>query len=168
MIGIGVFTSLGFQLPDIPSGFSILMLWIIGGVVALSGALAYAELSTELPRSGGEYVFLSRIYHPAIGFMAGWVSATVGFAAPIALAAMAFGEYFQGVVPEAPPLMLGPRCGLAGHARASLGRAPRKHVPQRLDARSRCADPGLHHRWLRHGDAPTDFLPADVGATSTT
>jgi basic amino acid/polyamine antiporter, APA family len=107
MIGIGVFTSLGFQLPDIPSGFSILMLWIIGGVVALSGALAYAELSTELPRSGGEYVFLSRIYHPAVGFLAGWVSATVGFAAPVALAAMAFGEYFQGVVPSAPPLLLG-------------------------------------------------------------
>jgi APA family basic amino acid/polyamine antiporter len=78
MIGIGVFTSLGFQLPDIPSGFSILMLWTIGGIVALCGALAYAELSTELPRSGGEYVFLSRIYHPAVGFLAGWVSATVG------------------------------------------------------------------------------------------
>ena len=107
MIGIGVFTSLGFQLPDIPSGFSILMLWIIGGIVALCGALAYAELSTELPRSGGEYVFLSRIYHPAVGFLAGWVSATVGFAAPVALAAMAFGEYVQGVFPQAPPLILG-------------------------------------------------------------
>ena len=107
MIGIGVFTSLGFQLPDIPSGFSILMLWTIGGIVALCGALAYAELSTELPRSGGEYVFLSRIYHPAVGFLAGWVSATVGFAAPVALAAMAFGEYVQGVFPGAPPLILG-------------------------------------------------------------
>ena len=107
MIGIGVFTSLGFQLPAIPSAFSILMLWIVGGIAALSGALAYAELSAELPRSGGEYVFLSRIYHPAIGFLAGWVSATVGFAAPVALAAMAFGEYFQGVFPGASPLLLG-------------------------------------------------------------
>ncbi len=107
MIGIGVFTSLGFQLASIPSGFSILMLWIVGGLAALSGALAYAELAVAFPRSGGEYNFLSRIYHPALGFMAGWISATVGFAAPVALAAMAFGEYFAGVVPGAPPLLLG-------------------------------------------------------------
>jgi APA family basic amino acid/polyamine antiporter len=107
MIGIGVFTSLGFQLVSIPSGFSILMLWIVGGLAALSGALAYAELAVAFPRSGGEYNFLSRIYHPALGFMAGWVSATVGFAAPVALAAMAFGEYFAGVVPGAPPLPMG-------------------------------------------------------------
>jgi APA family basic amino acid/polyamine antiporter len=107
MIGIGVFTSLGFQVKDIPSGFSLTMLWIVGGIVALCGALAYAELAAAFPRSGGEYNFLSRIYHPAIGFIAGWVSATVGFAAPIALAAMAFGEYFDGVVQGAPPLALG-------------------------------------------------------------
>jgi basic amino acid/polyamine antiporter, APA family len=107
MIGIGVFTSLGFQVKDIPSGFSLTMLWIVGGIVALCGALAYAELAAAFPRSGGEYNFLSRIYHPAIGFIAGWVSATVGFAAPVALAAMAFGEYFNGVVQGAPPLALG-------------------------------------------------------------
>jgi APA family basic amino acid/polyamine antiporter len=96
MIGIGVFTSLGFQLLSIQSGFAILMLWIVGGAAALAGALSYAELAVAFPRSGGEYNFLSRIYHPALGFMAGWVSATVGFAAPVALAAMAFGEYFVG------------------------------------------------------------------------
>jgi APA family basic amino acid/polyamine antiporter len=79
----------------------------VGGVAALSGALAYAELAVAFPRSGGEYNFLSRIYHPALGFMAGWISATVGFAAPVALAAMAFGEYFAGVVPGAPPLVVG-------------------------------------------------------------
>lgn len=107
MIGIGVFTSLGFQLAAIPSGFPILMLWIVGGAAALGGALSYAELAVAFPRSGGEYNFLSRIYHPAVGFMAGWVSATVGFAAPVALAAMAFGEYFAGAVPGAPPLLLG-------------------------------------------------------------
>lgn len=107
MIGIGVFTSLGFQLMAIQSGFAILMLWIVGGAAALAGALAYAELAVAFPRSGGEYNFLSRIYHPALGFMAGWISATVGFAAPVALAAMAFGEYFAGVVPGAPPLLLG-------------------------------------------------------------
>jgi len=107
MIGIGVFTSLGFQVREIPSGFSLLMLWVVGGLTALCGALSYAELAAALPRSGGEYNFLSRIYHPALGFLAGWVSATVGFAAPTALAAMAFGVYFEGVLPGVPPLALG-------------------------------------------------------------
>ena len=108
MVGIGVFTSLGFQLVDITSAFSIIVLWVVGGVVALCGALSYGELAAALPRSGGEYNFLSRIYRPAIGFMAGWLSATVGFAAPIALAAIAFGAYFNGVAPGiASPLWLG-------------------------------------------------------------
>ena len=85
----------------------MLLLWIVGGIAALCGALCYAELPAMFPRSSGEYNFLSRIYHPAFGFLAGWLSATVGFAAPIALAAMAFGEYFKGIVPGAPPLLLG-------------------------------------------------------------
>ncbi|NJO33565.1 MAG: amino acid permease [Rhodospirillales bacterium] len=106
MVGIGVFTSLGFQVKDLPSGFTLLMLWVVGGVIALCGALSYAELATMFPRSGGEYNFLSRIYHRALGFVAGWVSATVGFTAPTALAAMAFGGYFAGVVPGVPPLAL--------------------------------------------------------------
>src|SRR5262245_25518455 len=100
MIGIGVFTSLGFQVRGIPSAFSLIMLWVVGGVTALCGALSYAELAAALPRSGGEYNFLSRIYHPAVGFLAGWISATVGFAAPVALAAMAFGTYFVGAFPD--------------------------------------------------------------------
>jgi basic amino acid/polyamine antiporter, APA family len=107
MIGTGVFTSLGFQVRDIPSGFSLLMLWVVGGVVAMCGALSYSELAAAFPRSGGEYNFLSRTFHPAIGFLAGWISATVGFAAPVALAAMAFGQYFAGAVPGSPPLVLG-------------------------------------------------------------
>jgi APA family basic amino acid/polyamine antiporter len=106
IIGTGVFTSLGFQLPEIHSGFALLMLWIVGGIAALCGALCYGELSAAMPRSGGEYHFLSRIYHPALGFMAGIVSATVGFAAPIALAAMAFGKYFQGVFGAGSPFFL--------------------------------------------------------------
>jgi basic amino acid/polyamine antiporter, APA family len=107
MIGTGVFTSLGFQVRDIPTGFSLMMLWVVGGVVALCGALSYSELAAAFPRSGGEYNFLSRTFHPAVGFLAGWVSATVGFAAPVALAAMAFGQYCAGVVPGAPVLVLG-------------------------------------------------------------
>src|SRR3954449_1125972 len=107
MVGTGIFTSLGFQVTGLPTGFAILGLWIAGGICALCGALSYAELGAALPRSGGEYNFLSRIYHPALGFLAGWISATVGFAAPIALAAMAFGEYFKGSVADASPLLLG-------------------------------------------------------------
>src|SRR6266436_7028388 len=106
IIGTGIFTSLGFQLNDIQSGFALLILWVIGGIVALCGALCYGELSAALPRSGGEYHFLSRIYHPALGFMAGFVSATVGFAAPIALAAMAFGTYLHGVLGFGSPALL--------------------------------------------------------------
>src|SRR5229473_247926 len=106
MIGVGVFTSLGFQVKDIPSGFSILLLWAFGGIVALCGVFSYSELGAMFPRSSGEYNFLSRAFHPAFGFLAGWVSATVGFAAPMALAAMAFGEYGKSVLPDAPPLAL--------------------------------------------------------------
>src|SRR3978361_691355 len=103
MVGVGVFTSLGFQVKDIPSGFSILLLWSVGGLVALCGVFSSSELGAMFPRWSGEYNFLSRAFHPAFGFLAGWVSATVGFAAPVALAAMAFGEYAKAVIPAAPP-----------------------------------------------------------------
>src|SRR5207344_1042227 len=106
MVGVGVFTSLGFQVQGIPSGFSLLLLWVVGGGVALCGVFSYSELGAMFPRSSGEYNFLSRAFHPAFGFLAGWVSATVGFAAPVALAAMAFGEYGKSVIPNAPPLAL--------------------------------------------------------------
>src|SRR5437660_11371405 len=106
IIGTGIFTSLGLQLHDIQSGFALLMLWVVGGIAALCGALCYGELAAALPRSGGEYHFLSKIYHPALGFMAGFVSSTVGFAAPIALAAMAFGKYFRGVFGFGSPVVL--------------------------------------------------------------
>lgn len=99
MVGTGVFTSLGFQLLDLRSGFVLLMLWVVGGIVALCGAMTYAELGAALPRSGGEYNFLSRIYHPAAGFVSGWVSATIGFAGPTALAAMTFAAYATSVMP---------------------------------------------------------------------
>jgi APA family basic amino acid/polyamine antiporter len=104
MIGTGVFTSLGFQVAGFKGAlgqhvFPLIMLWLVGGVLALCGALCYAELATALPRSGGEYNFLSRIYHPCVGFCTGLTSATVGFAAPIAISAIAFGKYFCGAFP---------------------------------------------------------------------
>src|SRR6516225_9987702 len=107
MIGTGVFTSLGFQVAAIQSDFALIALWVVGGLAALCGALCYAELAAALPRSGGEYHFLSRIFHPALGFMAGWVSATVGFAAPIAISAIAFGEYCKPFFPGIPPVVVG-------------------------------------------------------------
>jgi APA family basic amino acid/polyamine antiporter len=107
MIGVGVFTSLGFQVQGTPSGFALLLLWVVGGCVALCGVFSYGELAAMFPRSSGEYNFLRQTYHPAVGFMAGWLSATVGFAAPVSLAAMAFGEYGKAILPGAPPLALG-------------------------------------------------------------
>lgn len=106
MVGTGVFTSLGFQLLDIQSPFVLMMLWVVGGLTALCGALTYAELGAALPRSGGEYNFLTEIYHPAAGFVSGWVSATIGFAAPTALAAITFGTYLASVFPQLSPTWL--------------------------------------------------------------
>ncbi|MEO0998472.1 MAG: amino acid permease [Pseudomonadota bacterium] len=99
MIGTGVFTSLGFQLVGIRSGFALLSLWAIGGLIAFCGAVCYAELGARFPRSGGEYNFLTSVFHPAAGFISGWVSATVGFAAPTALAAMTFAAYAGASLP---------------------------------------------------------------------
>ncbi len=95
MIGTGVFTSLGYQVGPIPSGFAILTLWFVGGIIALSGAFTYAEIATTLKRSGGEYYFLGKIFHPALGFVSGWMSAMVGFAGAISAVAIAIGEYSQ-------------------------------------------------------------------------
>src|SRR5437763_46625 len=103
MIGTGIFTSLGFQVSDLPTGCAIVALWGIGCVCAMCGALSYAELGAALPRSGGEYHFLREIYHPAIGFVAGWISATVGFAAPVAIAAIPFGTYLSEILPGLNP-----------------------------------------------------------------
>ena len=106
MIGTGVFTSLGYQLVDIQSIFPLIMLWVIGGVIALCGALTYSELATVYPRSGGEYHLLTIIVHPSLGFAAGIVSSTVGFAAPAVLAAMALGNYLSAVIPFSHPTII--------------------------------------------------------------
>jgi len=102
MVGTGVFTSLGYQVADIQTGFSIVLLWVLGGVLALCGATTYTELGSALPRSGGEYTILSKLIHPAMGFIAGWISVTVGFAAPASLAAIALASYLQTLVPDLP------------------------------------------------------------------
>lgn len=107
MVGTGVFTSLGFQLLSISDFAAIMLLWVAGAVIALCGSFAYSELGAAIPRSGGEYRFLSEIYHPLLGFLSGWVSATIGFAAPIAAAAWALGKYASAVYPALPPQVIG-------------------------------------------------------------
>jgi basic amino acid/polyamine antiporter, APA family len=97
MVGTGVFTSLGYQVGPLPSGFAILMLWAVGGLIALTGALTYAEIATTLKRSGGEYLYLSTIIHPALGFVAGWMSMLVGFAGAISAVALAIGVRTGGM-----------------------------------------------------------------------
>jgi APA family basic amino acid/polyamine antiporter len=101
MIGFGVFTSTGFMVLGLESR-PILIDWMLGGLLALCGAAAYAELGTMMPRVGGEYVYLSRAYHPAVGFLSGWVSLFAGFSAPIAGAALTFGKYLHAIVPAVP------------------------------------------------------------------
>ena len=98
MIGTGVFTSTGHQAKSLHDPTTILLCWVIGGVIALAGAACYAELGTLMPKAGGEYVYLREAYHPALGFMSGWVSMTAGFSAAIATAALLFSKYLATLV----------------------------------------------------------------------
>ena len=95
MIGTGVFTSVGFQLSAVQNTWSILLLWLMGGILALFGAFAYAELGTHFKSSGGDYIYLTRVFHPMLGFLSAWAGLTVGFSAPVALAAIAFTKYLS-------------------------------------------------------------------------
>jgi len=99
MIGAGIFTTSGLLLSGLNDPVVMLLLWIVGGIIALCGAMAYGELGAAMPAAGGEYRFLSDIYHPIFGFLSGWVSFTVGFSAPIAASAMGFSEYFSRALP---------------------------------------------------------------------
>jgi len=99
MIGAGIFTTSGLLLQDLGSPWVMLVLWLVGGGVALCGALCYGELGAAIPRAGGEYAFLSRLFHPLLGFLTGWVSFFAGFSAPIAASAIGFSEYMARVTP---------------------------------------------------------------------
>jgi len=104
MIGAGVFTTSGFALADLGSARWVLLAWLLGGAIALCGALSYGGIARRIPESGGEYTFLTETFHPAAGFLAGWVSLLAGFTGPIAAAALAFEAYIgdgvRGFVPE--------------------------------------------------------------------
>ncbi len=102
MIGGGVFITTGTLLEKVPSPLAVILCWLVYGAAALCGALAYAELGVALADNGGEYQYLSKLYHPAIGFVSAWVSLVVGFAAPTALVSGVFGLYLDNLVPGAP------------------------------------------------------------------
>lgn len=98
MIGAGIFTTSGLMAAQLPGPGWVLLCWLFGGLIAISGALCYAELSTRMPLAGGEYIYLKKLYHPALGFLTGWMSLFVGFSAPIAASAMSFSVYvFAGL-----------------------------------------------------------------------
>jgi APA family basic amino acid/polyamine antiporter len=98
MVGTGVFTSLGFQVAGIKSGSAILLLWFIGGLISFFGAYSYAILGSFYKKNGGEYLFLKSAYSEQLGFLSGWISFLLGFAAPIAAACFAFSSYFSGML----------------------------------------------------------------------
>ena len=104
MVGTGVFTTTGVLLTSLPSPAVVLVAWALSGVLALCGAAVYAELSAMMPRAGGEYVYVSRAFGPAAGFMSGWVALIVGFAAPTAGGALGFASYVHALVPALPTL----------------------------------------------------------------
>jgi APA family basic amino acid/polyamine antiporter len=128
MVGTGIFTTTGFLVRDLGSPLAVLAAWVVGGVLAASGALSYGELVAALPRNGGEYQLLGRIYHPAVGFAAGLVSLVVGFSAPLAASALAFGHYLSAVFPGIDP----PLAAVAAILVASALHASHVHLGARF------------------------------------
>jgi APA family basic amino acid/polyamine antiporter len=99
MIGAGIFTTSGLLMTDLKKPLLMLSLWVVGGAIAFCGALSYGELGAAIPRAGGEYIFLSKLFHPLFGFLSGWVSFFAGFSAPIAASAIGFSEYLTRAFP---------------------------------------------------------------------
>ena len=99
MVGSGIFTTSGFIMQDIQNPLGMLLCWLIGGLLALTGALCYGELGAMFPAAGGDYVFLRESFGRRIAFLSGWISLWVGFSAPIAAVAIAFGNYVNGTLP---------------------------------------------------------------------
>jgi APA family basic amino acid/polyamine antiporter len=117
MVGTGIFTVPAFVRTSTGSGWATLGVWALGGLIALSGALCYAELATRMPDAGGEYQYLSHIYGKMWGFVSGWISFLVGFSAAIAASALGAANYAAEVFnwnAQAPLLTLPWRIPLHG------------------------------------------------------
>jgi len=100
VIGAGIFTTTGYLMGYLGNAELMLILWVVGGLVALCGALSYSELGANFPEAGGEYTFISKLFHPLPGFLSGWLSLIVGFSAPIAASAIGFSKYFIWAFPQ--------------------------------------------------------------------
>lgn len=102
MVGAGIFTTSGFIMQMLNSAWWLMACWLLGGIIALTGAMSYGELGARLPRAGGEYVFLRQSFGPLWAFLSGWISLVVGFSAPIAASAVAASGYLLQAWPGAP------------------------------------------------------------------
>ena len=109
IIGAGIFTTTGYQAADLGHPGFIFLLWFLGGLLAICGALCYAELGAAMPHDGAEYVYLRHTYGGLLGFMSAFVSLFAGFSAPIASAAKGFSRYLSYWFPSLsdPPVVLG-------------------------------------------------------------
>ena len=92
IVGAGIFLVSPYVAVGVRSPFAFVAVWVLGGLVALSGALTNGELGGLFPRSGGEYVYLREAYGPSIGFLSGWTSFWIGFPGSIAALAAGLGE----------------------------------------------------------------------------
>lgn len=99
IVGAGIFTTTGFQAADLGDPRWIYLLWVIGGVLALCGALCYGELGAALPHAGGEYVYLRQAYGRGLAFMSAFISLVAGFSAPIAAALKSLVRYLAHFLP---------------------------------------------------------------------
>src|SRR5215217_301809 len=101
IIGGGIFTTTGLMARDLGDPWLILLLWFIGALFALGGAMVYGELGSLLPFAGGDYVYLREAYGSLVAFLSGWTSFTIGFGAAVAASAISFSSYALRMVPEA-------------------------------------------------------------------
>ena len=100
VIGAGIFTTTGYLMGYLGNAWLMLILWVVGGLIALCGALSYGELGANYPEAGGDYTFITKLFHPLPGFLSGWLSLIVGFSAPIAASAIGFSKYFIWAFPQ--------------------------------------------------------------------
>ena len=99
IIGGGIFTTTGIMARDLGDPMLILLLWFMGALFAIGGAMIYGELGSRLPHAGGDYVYLREAYGPLVAFLSGWTSFTIGFGVAVVVSAISFSSYALRVVP---------------------------------------------------------------------
>src|SRR5512134_819964 len=107
VIGSGIFLTPAAVAGLLPHPGLVLAVWMVGGLLSLAGALANAELGAMYPHAGGDYVYLREGYHPAAGFLIGWLSFFVIYAGTVASLAAAFGEAIAHPIGLGQPGVLG-------------------------------------------------------------